>query len=303
MAFTGSNAPNGLGNSPVNNSSKAWYQAGNDSFTSRTSLRQDAQAPSQKGRQQGGLHWPSWWVMYGTPALLIVVAGLSLAVLGAHDDGMARCYRSDVKVTGPHSPAEEHVDYDIVAGYVKGHYDMTAPAPKSGQHRITLAEKTLMLRDLAAAGHASTVLGAFVCVMAVVSALSALALLLPLAKWGVLMVFRASAREEMPKHAKRALGPYLWPTAFLNMMLLMAILIAFYIVVAVGVAATTSAGTQHVSAGTSWKCIPHPSWAWWLGMVASAGWVILGILGWHEERAQMHGTTMATAELSMQRMP
>ena len=60
MAFTGSNAPNGLGNSPVNNSSKAWYQAGNDSYTSRTSLRQDAQAPSQKGRQQGGLHWPSW---------------------------------------------------------------------------------------------------------------------------------------------------------------------------------------------------------------------------------------------------
>lgn len=30
-----------------------------------------------------------------------------------------RCYRSDVKVTGPHSPAEEHVDYDIAAGYVK----------------------------------------------------------------------------------------------------------------------------------------------------------------------------------------
>ena len=60
-------------------------------------------------------------------------------------------------------------------------------------------------------------LGAFVCVLAIVSALSALALLLPLAKWGVLMVFQASAREEMPKHAKRALGPYLWPTAFLNM--------------------------------------------------------------------------------------
>lgn len=50
----------------------------------------------------------------------------------------------------------------------------------------------------------------------------------------------------------------------------MAILIAFYIVVAVGVAATTSAGTQHVSAGTSWKCIPHPSWAWWL--VSSFPW-------------------------------
>ncbi len=30
-----------------------------------------------------------------------------------------RCYRSDVKVTGPHSPAEEHVNYEIVAGYVK----------------------------------------------------------------------------------------------------------------------------------------------------------------------------------------
>ena len=55
------------------------------------------------------------------------------------------------------------------------------------------------------------------CVCAIVSALSALALLAPLAKWGVLMLFRPSAREEMPKHAKRALGPYLWPTAFLNM--------------------------------------------------------------------------------------
>ena len=72
-------------------------------------------------------------------------------------------------------------------------------------------------QDLATAGHASTVLGAFVCVCAIVSALSALALLAPLAKWGVLMLFRPSAREEMPKHAKRALGPYLWPTAFLNM--------------------------------------------------------------------------------------
>ena len=28
----------------------------------------------------------------------------------------------------------------------QGHYEMTAPAPKSGQHRITLAEKTFMLR-------------------------------------------------------------------------------------------------------------------------------------------------------------
>ena len=82
---------------------------------------------------------------------------------------------------------------------------------------ISVTRLLFWLQDLAAAGHASTVLGAFVCAMAVVSALSALALLLPLAKWGVLMVFRASAREEMPKHAKRALGPYLWPTAFLNM--------------------------------------------------------------------------------------
>ena len=30
------------------------------------------------------------WLVYGTPALLMVVAGLSLAVLGAPDDGMAR---------------------------------------------------------------------------------------------------------------------------------------------------------------------------------------------------------------------
>ena len=40
------------------------------------------------------------WVMYGTPALLIVVAGLSLAVLGAHDDGMARCVSSDFPCLG-----------------------------------------------------------------------------------------------------------------------------------------------------------------------------------------------------------
>ena len=57
MAFTGSNAPNGLGGTPVNNSSKAWYQAGGDSFSSRTSLRQEA--PAQKGRQRGGVYWPS----------------------------------------------------------------------------------------------------------------------------------------------------------------------------------------------------------------------------------------------------
>ena len=31
------------------------------------------------------------WVLWGTPALLTVVAGLSLAVLGAPNDGMARC--------------------------------------------------------------------------------------------------------------------------------------------------------------------------------------------------------------------
>ncbi len=31
----------------------------------------------------------------------------------------SRCYKSDVKVTGPHSPAQEHVDYEIEAGYVK----------------------------------------------------------------------------------------------------------------------------------------------------------------------------------------
>ena len=55
-------------------------------------------------------------------------------------------------------------------------------------------------------------------------------------------------------------------------MLLAAILIAFYVVVAVGVAATTSAGTQHVSAGTSWKCIPHPSWAWWLVSICLLGY-------------------------------
>ena len=45
---------------------------------------------------------------------------------------------------------------------------------------------------------------------------------------------------------------------------LLAMLIAFYIVVAVAVAQTTNAGTQHVSRGAAWKCVPHPSWAWWL---------------------------------------
>ena len=77
MAFTGSNAPNGLGNSPGNNSSKAWYQAGNDSFTSRTSLRQEAQAPSQKGRQRGGVHWPSWVILSSPSTLCSVICILS----------------------------------------------------------------------------------------------------------------------------------------------------------------------------------------------------------------------------------
>ena len=45
---------------------------------------------------------------------------------------------------------------------------------------------------------------------------------------------------------------------------LLAMLIAFYIVVAVAVAQTTNAGTQHMSPGAAWKCVPHPSWAWWL---------------------------------------
>lgn len=60
-------------------------------------------------------------------------------------------------------------------------------------------------------------LGALLCVVAIISAISALALLAPLAKWGIVMVFLPSAREEMPKHAKRALGPYLWPTAIINL--------------------------------------------------------------------------------------
>ena len=47
-------------------------------------------------------------------------------------------------------------------------------------------------------------------------------------------------------------------------LVLLAMLIAFYIVVAVAVAQTTNAGTQHVSPGAAWKCVPHPSWAWWL---------------------------------------
>lgn len=47
-------------------------------------------------------------------------------------------------------------------------------------------------------------------------------------------------------------------------LVLFALLVAFYIVVAVAVAQTTNFGTQHVAAGTVWKCIPHPSWAWWL---------------------------------------
>jgi hypothetical protein len=61
MAFTGTNAPNGgLGGSPFKNSSKAWYGAGNGSSTSRTSLRQEAPAVAQRGRQRSGFYWPSW---------------------------------------------------------------------------------------------------------------------------------------------------------------------------------------------------------------------------------------------------
>ena len=64
MAFTGSNGPNGgLGGSPLNSGSKAWYQARSDSSTSRTSLRQEA--PSSRGRSRAGgsssgAYWPSW---------------------------------------------------------------------------------------------------------------------------------------------------------------------------------------------------------------------------------------------------
>ena len=47
-------------------------------------------------------------------------------------------------------------------------------------------------------------------------------------------------------------------------LVLLAMLIAFYIVVAVAVAQTTNAGTQHASPHAAWKCVPHPSWAWWL---------------------------------------
>jgi hypothetical protein len=40
---------------------------------------------------------------------------------------LCRCERNDVRVTGPHSPAEEHVDYEVEVGYVKVH----SPAPSS----------------------------------------------------------------------------------------------------------------------------------------------------------------------------
>ena len=34
--------------------------------------------------------WPVQWMLFGTSALLLVIAAFSLATLGAHDDGMAR---------------------------------------------------------------------------------------------------------------------------------------------------------------------------------------------------------------------
>ncbi len=82
---------------------------------------------------------------------------------------------------------------------------------------ISHSNQTFALQDLAKAGHASTVLGALVCVFAILSALSALALLAPMATWGLLIIFKPSAREEMPKAVKRCLGPYLWPTAAINL--------------------------------------------------------------------------------------
>ncbi len=40
------------------------------------------------------------------------------------------------------------------------------------------------------------------------------------------------------------------------------------------------AGAYHTEhAGPNEKCIPWPSWAWWLGVVASASWLILFVLG------------------------
>ncbi|CAK0769911.1 hypothetical protein CVIRNUC_003715 [Coccomyxa viridis] len=301
MAFTGSNGPNGgLGGSPLNTSSKAWFPSRSDSSTSRASLRQEAPSPRSRNRAGGssnGAYWPSWWVLVAVAVLLAVIAAFSLAMLGAHDDGMARCERSNIKLAGPKTPAEQHVDYEIEAGYVKGHYELTAHG------KVTLAKSTFMLKNLAATGHACTVLGGLVCAFAIVSGLSALALLAPLVKWGVLVAFQPRAREEMPRQAKNCLGPYLWPTAFINMLALLAMLIAFYIVVAVAVAQTTNARTQHVSPGAAWKCVPHPSWAWWLGVVASFAWMILTFLGWHEGRSQRLGITMSTAAHTMQRPP
>ena len=32
---------------------------------------------------------------------------------------MCRCERSNIKLAGPKTPAEQHVDYEIEAGYVK----------------------------------------------------------------------------------------------------------------------------------------------------------------------------------------
>ncbi len=82
-------------------------------------------------------------------------------------------------------------------------------------------------------------------------------------------------------------------------MLFLAILIAFYIVVAVGVAATTNEGTQHVYAGTSWKCIPHPSWAWWLvSSMLKAGKPSLLLKSSHGDNC--YGVLLVAAALSLQ---
>lgn len=41
---------------------------------------------------------------------------------------ICRCGKSAVEVTGPHSPAEQHVNYEIEVGYVK-----VGKRPASGQ--------------------------------------------------------------------------------------------------------------------------------------------------------------------------
>lgn len=67
----------------------------------------------------------------------------------AHWPCLCRCERNDVRVTGPNSPSEEHVNYEVEVGYVK----VRVPAPSRAayvMHDIALFACTGMLAQQSA---------------------------------------------------------------------------------------------------------------------------------------------------------